>query len=471
MILNNKFLRENSFLVSILIGVIVGVASGALFRHYDVSSETISVVAYPGEIFLRALKLIILPFIICCIIVGTATLNISHNKFIAVRVIIYFFLTSLLNVMLGITLGLVLNPGGVSVETKATSSLQAEKLTLLDGLLDVGRNLIPENLFEATFQQTYTSYKSENVTKVDGVHEILKKVTKTRSSTNTLGLIFFCILFGCILGTMDKQKKTMVNFFSSIYDVLQKMLLIIIQLTPICVASIISSKIALVPDLWKTLEQLGLFIVISISGFLLYQLVIAQAIYFLVVRKNPFKYYVGIMPAIMTGFATASKAASLPAMFKVMEDLRMNSKISQFVLPIGTINLNGSAQYMGFTMVFLSQLERISLSFNDIITLVFACTFASMSSAAVPSAAIVMVAMLCSVINIPTGNIGLLLAVDWLIDRFRTATNVLGDCYTVAVVQQLSQKELSEENQANTTTELEVKLEKSEKQNQESLSA
>lgn len=79
------------------------------------------------------------------------------------------------------------------------------------------------------------------------------------------------------------------------------------RLTPICVASIISSKIALVPDLWKTLEQLGLFIVISISGFLLYQLVIAQAIYFLIVRKNPFKYYVGIMPAIMTGFATASK--------------------------------------------------------------------------------------------------------------------------------------------------------------------
>lgn len=364
-----KVYNQNSFLINILIGVLVGATVGAVFRSYDLNNDVVSVLAYPGEIFLRALKLIILPFIVCCIIVGTATLNISQNKFVAIRVIVYFFLTSFLNVLLGIMLGLLLDPGQVSVNSKSKLSLPTDKLTLLDGLLDVGRNLISENLFESTFQQTYTSYKMENITKNGTLQTVQKKILKTRPGTNTLGLIFFCIVFGCILGTMKKQKKTLVKFFSCIYDVLQKMLIIVIWFTPICVASIICSKIIIVPNLQQTLEQLILFIVISIGGMLFYQLVIAQLIYFFIIKKNSYKYYLSIMPAIMTGFATASKAASLPAMFKVMENLKMNSKITQFVLPIGTINLNGSAQFMGLAIVFLAQMEGVSLRMNDIITL------------------------------------------------------------------------------------------------------
>ncbi|XKL63707.1 hypothetical protein PGB90_006071 [Kerria lacca] len=422
-VLNIKFIKENFFLISILIGVLVGIASGLILRQFDLSDDVVSILAYPGEIFLRALKLIILPFIICCVIIGTTRLNISQNKNIALRVIIFFFLTTLFNVILGISLGLILNPGGMSTQLESShTALTTQKLSLLDSLLDVGR-----------------------------------------SGTNTLGLIFFFVLFGSILGTMEKQKKTLVDFFSATYDVLQKMLKIVIWFTSVCVASIICSKIVSVPYLWKTVQQLGLFIAISVSGLLFYQLVVAQLIYFIIVKKNPYKYYLGIMPAIMTGFATASKAATLPVMFKVLEDLKMNSKITQFVLPIGTINLNGSAQFNGFAMIFLAQMANVTLTINDIITLVFACTLASMSSAGVPSAAIVVVTLLTSIINISTENIGLLLSVDWLLDRFRTATNVLGDCYTVAVVQQLSQKELKEESPQNAFTEdIEMNTQKAE---------
>ncbi|XP_065224245.1 excitatory amino acid transporter 2 [Planococcus citri] len=443
--------NKNSFLISILIGVLVGCILGICFRYAELSTDAVSILGYPGELFMRALKMIVLPFIICCIILGSATLNLKSNKFVAVRVIVFFFLTALLNASLGITLGLLFKPGRTDIAAggiEKASTVQ-DTVSILDGLLDVGRNLISDNFFEATFQQTYTAYQVTKKNNTDGISsEIRKKVLKSRSGTNTLGIIFFCVLFGCILGTLERQKKILIEFFTAIYDVLQKMLLIVIWFTPLGVASIICSKIATVPNILATLEQVGVFTAICIGGLLFYQLVIAQLIYFLIVKKNPFKYYVSILSALMTGFATASKAASLPVMFKVLDGINMNKKITNFVLPIGTINLNGSAQFMGIAMVFLTQLEGRSLGVNDIITLIFSCTFASMSSAAIPSAAIVMVTMLCSVVNIPAENVALLLSVDWLIDRFRTATNVLGDCYTVAVVEQLSQKELkAEDNQ------------------------
>uniref|UniRef100_A0A2S2P1S6 Amino acid transporter n=2 Tax=Schizaphis graminum TaxID=13262 RepID=A0A2S2P1S6_SCHGA len=127
----------------------------------------------------------------------------------------------------------------------------------------------------------------------------------------------------------------------------------------------------------------------------------------------------------------------------------MNPKITKFVLPIGTINMDGSALYLSVALLFLAQINNLQLGIGEIFTIGLACTAASMSSAAIPSAAIVLVVMLCSVINIPTEDVSLLFAVDWLVDRFRTMNNLIGDCYTVAIVQHLSKEELEQDDSLN----------------------
>jgi len=433
-------------LVLILASVIFGVTSGLSLRPLKLNKDTITLISYPGELFMRTLKLMVLPFIISCLIIGAANLDISKNGNVAVRTIVYFVLTSVFNVCLGLTLGLLVKPGNLDLlSTNTTTSFTGpKKLNVMDGFLDMGRNLLPENLFQATIQQTLTEYTSN----FDAEHNmtIFKPVVKYKDGTNTLGIIFFCLIFGTVLGTMGERKKAVLNFFTVTYEVMQKILTGVIWFTPIGVASVICGKIISLGDLSTTLIQLGLFMVTTIGGFLFYQLIVLQVIYFVIVRKSPWPYYLQLGPALATAFATASKSASLPITFKVLDEkIKMNPKITKFVLPIGTINMDGSALYLSVALLFLAQIHNMQLGIGDIFTIGLACTAASMSSAAIPSAAIVLVVMLCSVINLPTDNVSLLFAVDWLVDRFRTMNNLIGDCYTVAIVQHLSAKELEDD--------------------------
>ncbi|XP_050526465.1 excitatory amino acid transporter 2 isoform X2 [Daktulosphaira vitifoliae] len=435
-------LKNNMFLGFILASVAFGIILGLVLRPLKLSSDAITLISYPGDLFLRTLKLMVLPFIISCLIIGAANLDISKNGKVAVRTIVYFVLTSVFNVCLGLTLGLLVRPGNPDLRatTNATSFSGPKKMHIMDGFLDMGRNLLPDNLFQAAFQQTLTEY--DTIINSDGI-KTFKKVVRYKDGTNTLGIIFFCLIFGTILGTLGERKRPVLNFFTVTYEVMQKILTGVIRFTPIGVASVICGKIITLADLYGTLIQLSLFIMTTVGGFLFYQLIVLQLIYFFIIKKSPWSYYISLGPALATAFATASKSASLPITFKVLDEkLKMNPKITKFVLPIGTINMDGSALYLSVALLFLAQINNITLGIGEIFTIGLACTAASMSSAAIPSAAIVLVVMLCSIINVSTDDVSLLFAVDWLVDRFRTTNNLIGDCYTVAIVQHLSKEEL-----------------------------
>ncbi|KAF6208181.1 hypothetical protein GE061_016633 [Apolygus lucorum] len=429
---------------------------GFLVRPLNPSPDVIMLISYPGELFMRVLKLMILPFVISCLIMGTATLNISKNGRIAVRTMTYFFVTSLINVTLGITLVLLIHPGDPSVKFNSTVQTQeVSPVKPLDGFLDMGRNLVPDNLFQAAFEQTFTEYvpvsikyehvehPNENASNIEVIQQAkINRHLKFRDGTNTLGIIFFCLIFGCVLGTLGPQKHIVINFFNVIYEVLLKMLMGAIWFTPVGVGSIICGKIISLGQLSQTLTQLSWFILAVAIGFGIYQFIIIQCIYFFFVRKNPFKYYGSFGPAILTAFATASKSAALPITFRIMDDkVKVDKRITRFILPIGTINMDGTALFISASIIFIAQMNNIYLGMGEILTIGLSCTAASMSSATVPSAALVLVLMLCSTINAPTEDVSLLFAIDW--DRLRTTNNLLGDCYACAVVEKLSRVELS----------------------------
>merc|ERR1719414_679187 len=431
------WLEQNLLLVITFSGVSFGVLIGVLLRRYDLDPSTITYIAYPGELFMRLLKLMILPLIIASLITGSASLNAKMNGMVALRTIVYFLTTSLISALVGLVLVLWIHPG--NPETKkivGDGNTEERKIDIVDNFLDLGRNLFPDNLFQASFQTAHTEYLSK-----DG-----KDVTQVayRSGTNTLGIIFFCLAFGTVLGSLGKAGKTVIDFFVVIDEVILKMVYGIMWISPIGIGSVICAKILSVEDLAEVMSQLAWFIITVVGGIFLYQFTILQLIYFIFVRKNPFVFWAGLFQTWMTSFATASTAAALPITFRCMsEKNHVDPRISKFVLPIGaTVNMDGTALFVTVASIFIAQINGMTLNAGDLVTVVLTATATSVAAASVPSAALVLMLIVLSAIDAPYQDVSLLWAVDWFVDRCRTTNNMLGDCYGAAVVEALSKKEL-----------------------------
>merc|ERR1711936_1421413 len=398
-----SWFKENLLLVLTFLAVITGFILGLTLRELDLTSQSIRLVAYPGELFMRLLKLMILPLVIASLITGSASLNAKMNGMIALRTILFFILTSLLSAVVGLCLVVAAHPGNpatrAEINTTTTDLLADKKGDIMDNFLDLGRNLVPDNLFQAAFETAGTRQISDPDTGED------KRKLTYRSGTNTLGIIFFCLTFGTCLGSVGPRAKPVIDFWIVIDDVIMRMVSIIMWISPVGIASVISAKILLVSDLASIMSQLGYFILTVCGGIFLYQFTILQAIFFLFTKKNPFEFWWGIFQAWMTAFATASTAAALPITFRCM-------------------------------------MNNIQLSPVDYVTVVLTSTAASIASASVPSAALVLMLIVLTAIDVPVQDVSLLWAVDWFVDRCRTTNNMLGDCYGAAVVEALSKKEL-----------------------------
>eukprot|EP00095_Tigriopus_kingsejongensis_P005935 maker-scaffold316_size209483-snap-gene-1.34 protein:Tk05935 transcript:maker-scaffold316_size209483-snap-gene-1.34-mRNA-1 annotation:"excitatory amino acid transporter 2-like" len=376
-----EWISHNLLLIITFSGVSMGMVVGVLLRPYELDPLTISYIAYPGELFMRLLKLMILPLIIASLITGAASLNAKMNGMIALRTIVYFL---------------------------------------------------------AHTQYSLTSELS-NGTDMNYVREL-----SYRSGTNTLGIIFFCLTFGTVLGSLGKKANVVINFFAVIDEVIMKMVYGIMWISPIGISSVICAKILSVANLSAVVSQLGLFIVTVVSGVFLYQFTVLQLIYFIFVRKNPFKFWWGLFQSWMTAFATASTAAALPVTFRCMqENNKVDPRISKFVLPIGaTVNMDGTALFVTVASIFIAQMNDIPMDAGTYATVVLTSTATSIAAASVPSAALVLMLIVLTAIDAPYQDVSLLWAIDWFVDRCRTTNNLLGDCYGAAVVEALSKNEL-----------------------------
>jgi len=439
------WLKENLLLLLTFSGVIGGFVLGLGLRPLELSPQTILLLSYPGELFMRLLKLMILPLIIASLVTGAASLNAKMNGKMALRTIVFFLATSLISAVVGLVLVVIIHPGSPEAKKLLGEGTSEKKKTeLLDNFLDLGRNIIPANLFQAAFQTAGTVVDTDD-------NDMLSKSLSYRPGTNTLGIIFFCISFGSVLGSLGKAAQPVVDFFKIIDEVIMKMVNAIMWISPIGISSVICAKILGVANLSSVMSQLGLFIITACSGIFIYQFTILQAIYFLFVRKNPYKFWWGLFQAWMTAFATASTAAALPISFRCMDEKnKVDPRISKFVLPIGaTVNMDGTALFVTVASIFIAQMNDIQLDVGDYLTVIITATAASIASASVPSAALVLMLIVLTAIDAPVEDASLLWAVDWFLDRCRTTNNMLGDCYAAAVVEALSKKELRAMDEKN----------------------
>ncbi len=415
----------------ILIGMLLGLIFGFLMLQIEGGSGFTKAWIKPlGTIFVKLLKLIAVPLILASLIKGISDLkDISKFASIGVKTIIIYVITTVIAISIGLTLVNVFNPGdGVSdatisklTETYATNSSVQGKIAEAtrqqqSGPLDFVVDMIPENAFSAL-------------------------------SNNKLMLqvIFLAIFLGISLLLIgEKSAKPLKDVFDSLNDVVLKMVDLIMLTAPYAVFALLANVVVSSGDP-ELLYALLFYASVVVGGLLLmvcfYLIVVA-----IVVKKNPFWFLKQISPAQLLAFSTSSSAATLPVtMERVEEHVGVDKEVSSFVLPVGaTINMDGTSLYQAVAAVFIAQALNFDLTFTDQLMIVLTALLASIGSAAVPGAGMVMLVIVLESIGFPADKLAiglaLIFAVDRPLDMCRTVINVTGDATVSTVIAKLEDK-------------------------------
>ncbi|XP_076027049.1 solute carrier family 1 member 9 [Genypterus blacodes] len=433
-----------------VMGVVMGLVFGILLRYMQVKDNSVlTMVSFPGDILMRMLKMLILPLIISSLITGLAGLDARSSGRMGSRAMVYYMSTTIIAAILGVILVLGIHPGNPKLRGgRATTTTKSQEVSSLDAFLDLLRNLFPENLVQACFQQVQTVMKKVPVTALNQTEPLLisKKKLEYKWGMNVLGLIGFFITFGICMSRMGERGKVMCEFFNILNEIIMTMVSLIMWYSPVGISSLIAGKIAAIGDLEVVARQLGMYMVTVMVGLAIHGGLILPAIFFAITRKSPLTFYSGIFQAWITALGTASSAGTLPVTFRCLEEnLKIDKRVTRFVLPIGaTINMDGTALYEAVAAIFIAQMNDISLDGGQIITVSMTATLASVGAASIPSAGLVTMLLILTAVGLPTQDISLLIAVDWLLDRMRTSINVVGDSFGAAIVDHLSRAELAE---------------------------
>jgi Na+/H+-dicarboxylate symporter len=412
----------------ILLGMVVGVIIGLLMTNIEGGKEIISDWIKPfGSIFINALKLIAVPLILASLIKGVSDLkDISKLSKMGGRTIFIYILTTIMAVSIGLLLVNVIKPGNSISETTRLEMVENysgdtakykedAKKQKESGPLQALEDLVPENIFGAA---------SDN--------------------RNMLQVIFFAIFFGIgLILIPEKKSKAVKNFFDGFNEVILKMIDLIMLAAPYGVFALLASLVAESPSL-DLFKALGWYAFTVILGLAL-MVVLYNTIVFLFTGKKPNFFMKGIAPAQLLAFSTSSSAATLPVtMERVTEHLGVEEEVSSFVLPIGaTINMDGTSLYQAVAAVFIAQAFGMDLDFGTQLGIIATATLASIGSAAVPGAGMVMLVIVLAQAGIPEAGLALIFAVDRPLDMCRTVVNVTGDA-TVSMMVAKSVDKLGE---------------------------
>jgi len=408
----------------ILIGMLLGLVFGFAMTQIQGGGAFVSDWIKPfGTIFIKLLKLIAIPLILASLIKGISDLkDISKFKNIGLKTIAIYIGTTVVAIVLGLLLVNILQPGnGISEET----------ITKLTNTYATNSGVVSK-LEEATRQK--------NVGPLKFLEDMVPDNVFAAMSSNGLMLqvIFFTIFMGIsMLLVGEKKSKSLKDIFDSLNDVVLKMVDIIMLFAPIAVFALLANVVVSSgdPELLIALLKYAGVVVLGLFLMIVFYCIIVST----VTKKNPFWFLKQMSPAQLLAFSTSSSAATLPVtMERVEEHIGVDKEVSSFVLPVGaTINMDGTSLYQGIAAVFISQALGFDLSFADQLTIVLTALLASIGTAAVPGAGMVMLVIVLEAVGFPADKLAiglaLIFAVDRPLDMFRTVVNVTGDA-TVAMI-------------------------------------
>uniref|UniRef100_A0A914V1G1 Amino acid transporter n=1 Tax=Plectus sambesii TaxID=2011161 RepID=A0A914V1G1_9BILA len=449
--------KKNLLLFLTIGAVFVGVFIGFAGRPFQPSSETIRMINFPGEIFMQFLKMMLLPLIIASLISALAQLDAKESSKMGLLTLAYYLTTTMLATFTGIVLVLSIHPGDPQLKDDWAEGTIDTNISTMDTFMDLVRNMFPENIVQATFQQVRTSYhlQKPNLLKRNGTSigeqmDKMKPVVEYHDGINILGIIVCCTGFGIIISQLGEQGRLMVDFFIILDAIIMRGVAVVMWCAPVGILCLICANILEIDDLSDTAEMLAMYVVTVLCGLFIHSVVTLPILFFLVTRRSPIKFVKGMMQALVTSFGTASSGAALPTSFRCLEENnKVDRRISRFVLPLGaTINMDGTALYEAVAVIFIAQLNGVTLSLAEVITVSLTATLASIGSGSMP-AGLVTIMVVLTTVGLPVKDVSLIITVDWLLDRIRTVVNVLGDAFAAGIIHDLTQSQLVRVNTAN----------------------
>ncbi|HSQ47250.1 MAG TPA: dicarboxylate/amino acid:cation symporter [Lutibacter sp.] len=403
----------------ILLGMVTGVLVGLIMTQFEGGSDIVKDWIKPlGTIFINSLKLIAVPLILASLIKGVSDLkDISKLSKMGGRTIGLYLMTTVIAVFIGLVLVNIIKPGNsISPETRQnlvsnysgdTDKFKDEAFKQTEsGPLQALVDIVPENIFGAA---------SEN--------------------KNMLQVIFFAIFFGIgLILIPEKKSKPVKKFFDGFNEVILKMIDLIMLAAPFGVFALLAALVVESPsiDLFKALIWYAFTVIFGLALVLAFY----NLLVWLFTKKTPSFFLKGISPAQLLAFSTSSSAATLPVtMERVTEHLGVDEEVSSFVLPIGaTINMDGTSLYQAVAAVFIAQAFGMELSLSVQLGIIVTATLASIGSAAVPGAGMVMLVIVLAQAGIPEAGLALIFAIDRPLDMCRTTINVTGDAVVSMIV-------------------------------------
>lgn len=391
----------------IFIGFFLGIIAGRVI------GEGILPVAEPlAEIFLRLLRMAIMPLIITSIVSGVVSVGSAANLGrLGLKTFGYYILSSLMAILTGQILVNILKPGvgaEIGLEAAPEQIAAAEQ-----GIGDLLLHIIPENPFAAL------------------------------SRGDVLPVIFFSILFGYFVTKLkEKPRKQMSDFFQAAFDTMMKLTFFVVWSAPLGVFGILARIVAKTG--FEAFKSLSFYFIIVLIGLAWHAFVNLPLLLSLGARINPFKHYRGMPSALMMAFSTCSTIVTLPLTMKaVTGNSRVSQKIANFVLPIGaTVNMDGTALYECVATIFIAQVYGFHLSLGAQLIIVFTALLASIGAASVPMSGMVMMSIILKAVGLPLEGVAVILAVDRILDMFRTTINVLSDSCGAVIVARLEGESL-----------------------------
>ncbi|MCZ6526817.1 MAG: dicarboxylate/amino acid:cation symporter [Gammaproteobacteria bacterium] len=395
--------HNNKLLWAILIGALAGIFSGWFFGHAMQS------VAWVGKLFLNLLMLTIIPLIVAAVITGITSLgDVRKLGKLGGFTVLYYLSTTAIAVLVGLVIVNIIQPGiGIS----ELSDIIPDKVLGNEktGIEDIVDSLIKPNLVAAA------------------------------AESQLLPIILFCLAFATALTTIGDKGKTVIHFFEGLNDVMMKLVIWIMYLSPIGIFALIASKLGATGGgeaFWQEMSSVGWYILTVIIGLAIHAIILL--IILMTFSRRGRDYVINMLRALLMAFGTASSAATLPLTMECAIEAKVDKRAVKFVLPLGaTINMDGTALYEAVAVMFIAQAYGFDLGVTQQAIIFVTATFAAIGAAAIPSAGLVTMIIVLTAVGLPIEGIGLLLAIDWFLDRIRTTVNVWGDSVGAAVIERL----------------------------------